>query len=126
MLPIIDSSTTALLGMAIDAAAMRQQALAQNIANANTPGYQRISVNFEERVNALMDGNGQVRAAARSDLASFRPFFQIAPADGAGNDVSLDTEVAAMSENTLHHQVLVKALSKHLALIGLAINEGKR
>jgi flagellar basal-body rod protein FlgB len=126
LLPIIDSSTTALLGMAIDAAAMRQQALAQNIANANTPGYQRIGVNFEERVNALMDGNGQVRAASSSELASFRPHFQIAAADGTGNEVSLDTEVAAMSENTLHHQVLVRALSKHLALIGLAINEGKR
>jgi flagellar basal-body rod protein FlgB len=126
LLPIIDSSTTALLGMAIDAAAMRQQALAQNIANANTPGYQRIGVNFEERVNALMEGNGRVRAASTSELQSFRPYFQIASAEGAGNDVSLDTEVAAMSENTLHHQVLVKALSKHLALIGLAINEGKR
>lgn len=126
MLPIIDSSTTALLGMAIDAAAMRQQALAQNIANANTPGYRRIDVNFEERVNALMDGDGQVRATAASELASFRPYFQVAPADGGGNDVALDTEVAAMAENTLRHQVLVKALSKHLALIGLAINEGKR
>jgi flagellar basal-body rod protein FlgB len=35
-------------------------------------------------------------------------------------------EMAALSENTLHHQALLKALNKHFALIGNAINEGKR
>jgi hypothetical protein len=30
-----------------------------------------------------------------------------------------------MAENTLRHQMLVKALSRHLALIGAAINNGK-
>lgn len=128
MLSIIDSGTTALLSLAIDAATMRQQALAQNIANVNTPGYRRVDVSFAERIGALIDGDGQVRTASPSELAAFRPFLQLAPADNADNadnKVSLDTELAAMSENTLHHQVLVKALSKHLALIATAINEGK-
>jgi flagellar basal-body rod protein FlgB len=35
---IIDSSTVGLLSLALDAAGMRQQAIAQNIANASTPG----------------------------------------------------------------------------------------
>jgi flagellar basal-body rod protein FlgB len=125
-LPTIDSSTTALLGLAIDAAALRQQALAQNIANVNTPGYRRIDVSFEERIAALVDGSGQVRDPGKAGLATFRPFLQVAQADAADGGVSLDTELAAMSENTLRHQVLVKALSRHLALIGTAINEGKR
>lgn len=126
MLSIIDSGTTALLSLAIDAAALRQQALAQNIANVNTPGYQRVDVNFAERVNALLDGDGQVRTTSTSELAAFRPYLQIAPAGSGDGKVSIDTEIAAMSENTLHHQVLVKALSKHLALVELAINEGKK
>jgi flagellar basal-body rod protein FlgB len=29
---------------------MRQQAIAQNIANVNTPGYQRVGVSFESRL----------------------------------------------------------------------------
>jgi hypothetical protein len=31
-----------------------------------------------------------------------------------------------MADNTLHHQVLLKALSRHYALIGMAINGAKR
>lgn len=122
---IIDGGTTALLSLAIDAAAMRQQALAQNIANVNTPGYRRIDVSFAERIGNLVDANGQVRVQA-DRLAGFRPYLQVAAPDGADGTVSVDTEIAAISENTLHHQVLLKALSKHLAMIGTAIGEGKK
>jgi flagellar basal-body rod protein FlgB len=34
--------------------------------------------------------------------------------------------MAQLSENTLHHQALLKALNKHLSLMSIAINEGKR
>jgi flagellar basal-body rod protein FlgB len=117
----IDSSTLGLLGLALDAAAMRQQALAHNIANANTPGYQRIAVSFEQRLDALRSAGGQVAAPSLADLASLRPVFE--PAEGP---VLLDAEVAALSENTLHQNALLKAVSRQYALIGLAINEGKR
>jgi hypothetical protein len=71
-------STTGLLSMALDAAVLRQQAIAQNIANANTPGYQRISVSFESRLAALADGHGQVRAPSLSELAAYRPRLEVA------------------------------------------------
>jgi flagellar basal-body rod protein FlgB len=121
---IIDQGTTSLLGLALDAAVMRQQALAQNIANVNTPGYRRLSVNFEERLAVAADtASGGPRAV---ELATLRPFVEVAGAGAADAGVSLDTEVAAMAENTLRHQVLLKALSKHLGLISLAVTEGKR
>jgi flagellar basal-body rod protein FlgB len=119
----IDGNATALLKLALDATGMRHQALANNIANANTPGYQRMSVSFEGRMAALKDASGHVSASALADLASFRPVIEYAE---AGAPIALDTEVAQLSENTLHHQALLKALSKHYALIGMAINEGKR
>lgn len=123
MVTIADQGTTALLSLALDATVMRQQVLAQNIANVNTPGYKRLGVNFEQRVSALMEGPG---GAVRADSASLRPFVQVAGDTATGNKVELDTEVAAMSENTLRHQVLVKALSRHFAIIGAAIGEGRR
>lgn len=121
MLALIDSNTTSLLGLALDAAAMRQQALAQNIANANTPGYQRVGVSFESRLAALRDGASQAAPPSLSDLSHYRPAFETI--DGP---VALDVEVAGLSENALHQHALLKALTKHFALIGLAINEGKR
>lgn len=127
MTSIIDSNTVNLLSLALDAAGMRQQAIARNIANANTPGYQRIAVSFESRVAELAQALDQGAAPSLTGLDGldgYRPVFE--PAGEAGAPVALDMEMAALSENTLHHQALLKALNKHFALIGSAINEGKR
>lgn len=124
MVSLIDSSTVGLLSLALDAAGMRQQAIAQNIANVNTPGYQRMGVSFESRLDELRQDLRQGRAPSLAGLAALRPRFEAAGA--AGEAVALDTEMASLSENTLHHQALLKALNKHFALIGSAINEGKR
>ncbi len=121
---LIDPSTVGLVSMALDAAALRQQATAQNIANAGTPGYQRIGVSFESRMEAL---RGQVRQGATPSLATLRDFRPTLELVGApGDAVPLDMEVAALSENALHQQALLKMLNKHLGMLSIAINEGKR
>ena len=42
------------LERAIGGAAQRQTALAANLANANTPGYQRVDVDFHTALGAAM------------------------------------------------------------------------
>ncbi|ATQ74317.1 flagellar basal body rod protein FlgB [Massilia violaceinigra] len=126
MLSIIDSNASALLSLALDAAGMRQQAIAHNIANVNTPGHQRVSVSFESRMAALRSPDGQVASPSLADLSNFRPAFEYAQIGSADNAVALDQEMAQLSETTLHHQALLKALNKHFSLIGMAISEGKR
>jgi flagellar basal-body rod protein FlgB len=117
VLSIIDSGTGALLNLALEAAAMRQQAIAHNIANANTPGYRRITVSFEDQLAAQA---GAERGPARA------PAYRYAEGGSAGERVALDMELAQLAETSLHHQALLKALHQHFALLGLAINEGKR
>ena len=126
MVSIIDSNTSALLSLALDAAGMRQQAIAHNIANANTPGYQRIGVSFEQRLAALADGAGNIAAPSLASLAELRPSFEYAAPLAAGCAGELVLGLGRLSENTLHHQALLKALNKHLSLMSIAINEGKR
>ncbi|WP_161080288.1 flagellar basal body rod protein FlgB [Duganella sp. CY15W] len=121
---MIDSSTVSLLSLALDAAGLRQQAIARNIANANTPGYQRVGVRFEEQVAALQQVLAQDQRPTLASLAAYRP--ALTPVGEAGEPVALEMEMAALSENTLHHQALLKALNKHFSLIGTAIAEGKR
>jgi flagellar basal-body rod protein FlgB len=124
VISVVDNNLTALLSLALDAAQMRQQAIAQNIANVNTPGYRRVSVSFEQRIAQLTrDGTGGA-AQMPSYLSYYRP--KIEYATGVEGPVQLDQELADMSETVLHHQALLKALNKQLELIGLAINEGKR
>ena len=124
MISIIDNNTTALLSLALDAAGMRQQAIAQNIANVSTPGYQRVSVSFESRLAGLADSAARGATPSLADLSNYRPAFEYAGA--SANGVALDKEMVDMSETVLHQQALLKALNRHLELIGLAINEGKR
>jgi len=124
MAAIIDNNTVALLSLALDATSLRQQAIAQNIANVNTPGYQRIGVSFEDQIDQLKQAVRQGQLPPAASLAAFQPALQAL--GQPGDAVSLETEMAALSENTTHHQALLKVLNKQLALIGTAINEGKR
>lgn len=121
---LIDSSTVGLVSMALDASALRQRAIAHNIANAHTPGYQRIGVSFEQRLGALQDVARAGGAPSLASLRDFRPALQMVGAPG--DAVALDMEVAALSENTLQQQALLKMLNKHLSILSTAINEGKR
>jgi flagellar basal-body rod protein FlgB len=121
---LIDQTTVGLVSMALDATALRQQAIAQNIANANTPGYQRIGVSFESRLGALQNTVRHGGTPSLASLGNFRPALELVGAPG--DAVPLDMEVAALSENTLQQQALLKLLNKHLGLLSTAINEGKR
>ncbi len=83
-----------------------------------------MSVNFEARMAEVKDTVLQGKIPTLSQLAQYQPTLSLAePAD---NGIALDMEVAQMSENVLHQQALLKVLSKHFALLGSAINEGKR
>lgn len=121
MVPLIDNGLIALTGLALDATVMRHRAIAQNIANANTPGYRPVEVSFETHVRALQATDGQDGLAPQA-LATLRPQLRLAGAD----QVSLDTQMTQLAENTLHHEALLKALNKEFAILSAAIGEGKR
>lgn len=114
----IEHLTTRALTVALDAGSLRHRVIAANIANVNTPGYVAQRVSFE----ALL-GPGAAAGAATPELRA-----SVEPAAGGGlaSGVQLDAEVAAMSENSLHQQVLLRALQRHLGLLATAVTEGKR
>ncbi|MEN9864918.1 MAG: flagellar basal body rod protein FlgB [Pseudomonadota bacterium] len=125
MISALEGSTPVVLSLALDAAVLRQQAIAQNIANANSPAYRKQSVSFEENMaaqrSALAHG-GKLNLSAPA-LASYAPQLLQAPTVGG---VALDEEVAKLSSTVLQHQVLLRALNKHFGLLSMAISEGKR
>lgn len=124
MVSPVDSTTSVLLGMALDAANMRQQAIANNIANATTPGYRPLSVRFEEQLASQRETLARGGNVSLASLSDFRP--TLLTSSNPDETVALDEQVAQLSGNVLHHQVLLRALNKHFALMGLAINDGKR
>ena len=114
--PSIEALTLPALSTAMDAALIRQQVIANNIANANTQGFAAQRVSFDVALDAAA---GHAGASLGVQL---QPQVSLS-ADGA---VRLDSEVAAMAQNGAHYQTLLKALNRHLSVLASAVNDGKR
>jgi flagellar basal-body rod protein FlgB len=104
--------TSALLQQAMLGSASRQAALANNIANANTPGYRRMDVDFHAAMDKAMavdftpvpDGTGPVR--------------------GDGGNVDPDIEMAELAENSLEYQALIAIQRTRMHILETTIGRG--
>ncbi len=108
--------TQNLLAAAMRGAAARQSALAQNLANANTPGYQRVDVDFHSVLQQAAGSGGDLEPAAFD-----------AEVDGAarmrldGSTVDVDREAAELAANGLEYQALVSVANGRIAIIQSAL-----
>jgi flagellar basal-body rod protein FlgB len=111
--------------LALDAASMRHATIANNIANAATPGYQPLQVNFEQQLTAL--GATSTAPISKSTLAGVQPFVEPAPvSDKSGAAVMVDMEMVKLAQNTLLYQAILGGLGKKLGVLSAVINGGKR
>ncbi len=116
-------SIIALISAGIRAEGLRQKAIANNVANLETPGYRRVDVKFEELLAKSLDSSGSV------DLSELEPqIYQPKQTlvKSNGNDVSLEGEVGAMIKNSLRYQTYIRLLNKRYRQIELAMNVGAR
>ncbi len=103
----------------LDAATVRQEALATNLANVETPGYKRadlpkdFSAEFADRIRS-----GDL-ASARSAKIVEDPSAITQRKDG--NNVELDKELLAMSKNTAEYDALTEFVSGSIRQLRMAI-----
>ena len=97
----------------MDLLSARQKLVANNIANADTPGYQTQDVDFQTE---FMNATG---GAAR---AMNVPGLQV---KNDGNNVSLDREARLLSENALRFQVASQLMKSQIRIVRSAVTEGK-
>jgi flagellar basal-body rod protein FlgB len=105
----------------LDAVAVRQEAIASNIANLETPGYKR--VDLAPTFRAELD-----RACASGDpkqIAALKPSLAIDPnavsSSPDGNTVSLENEMMQLSQNTMTHTLETQMVSSMLMRLKMAI-----
>jgi flagellar basal-body rod protein FlgB len=99
----------------MDGLSMRALVTAQNIANANSPGYRPLAVSFEDALRkAAEKGSGAI--------AGVTP--RIAPAfDSAGRqEMRLDLELATASATSGRFGTLAELLNRRLQLEALAVS----
>jgi len=97
----------------MDLLSARQNLVATNIANADTPGYLTQDLDFQsEFLNAT---GGAPRPVGVPDL----------PVKNDGNNVNLDREARLLSENALRFQVASQLMKSQIRVVRSAIQEGK-
>jgi len=106
------------LDKAADASWMRNEAIANNIANATTPGYKRQDVAFEaELKKALGNDNCKSMDEKVADLkkTSLNPVPYVDNAGFSyrldGNSVDIENENVMLAENQLKYQGLMNSIT---------------
>lgn len=113
------------LDKAADAAWLRNDAIANNIANADTPGYKRQDVAFESELKKALrtvkyggmrdSGDSLDKVVANLDTSKLdaRPYTDYAGYSYRldGNNVDPDTEGVYLAENQLRYQGIMQSIN---------------
>jgi flagellar basal-body rod protein FlgB len=111
---LLDSTQIALED-AMRGSMQRQTLLTNNLANVDTPGYQREDVNFQSTLNAAMQ-DGQPL-----DKVTFTPFTQQQAGRADGNGVNAEQESGYIAENGLLYQELASIAASRNQIVQSAI-----
>ena len=112
------------LERAIEGAGKRHEALAANLANANTPGYQRVDVDFHTALAAAV-GRGEDTRSALGSLSFAPTRDNSAGATRAdGSTVDVDAESAKLAANALEHQAAVQVAHARIGILKAAMGTG--
>ena len=114
--PLYDNTQLA-LERAISGASMRQEVLANNLANAETPGFQRSDVDFHSALSAAMRSD----EPSRIESTSFSPQTDPQTLRADGNGVDIDVESANMAKNGLEYEALVSIAKARIGIIQSAM-----
>jgi flagellar basal-body rod protein FlgB len=118
---------------ALNLQAQRQQMLASNIANADTPNYKARDIDFRSALKgALGERSGPLTLAGTSEkhlsasdsmpfgaYVGYRRDFQ---SNVDGNTVNMDVERAAFAENSVHYEASVAFINSLLRGMQTAIS----
>lgn len=124
----------------LDASALRQKVISNNIANVNTPGFKRSDVSFEDQLMQV------IQSSAKPSLVSTHPRHFSNSSGYAGlssvrsqmftdmststrmdeNNVDIDREMVGLAKNQIKFESFTKILGSKYSGLRSAITEGRR
>ena len=100
-----------MLAQAMKAYSWRMQALSSNVANLDTPGYQRMSVSFEETLQDV-----------RHSIETSRGVEDVAPHMRVEAEAPiLEDELMELADTQMRTQLASRALRKHFQMMRTGI-----
>ena len=120
--PIFQSSNYQVARKLLDASVLRQNAIASNIANAETPGYRRLDFapSFASELRARLTSSmpGESITELKPTLVEDSRARSIR-ADG--NSVEMESELLEMNRNSVDYDFLTELVSRNIKQLRLAI-----
>ncbi len=126
-------SSINILEKGLDASWLRSEAIANNIANVDTPGYKAVSVNFESVFKKALSGDGGFKAkTTRSRHYDFSDTAQnlssVTLKDNNTiyrmdeNNVDIDYQNIELAKNTIYYNELTAQISSEFNKLNTVIN----
>lgn len=136
---MLGSKIRTILVKLLDASALRQSVLSDNIANVSTPGFKRSDVTFEAELHRSLERESAESVRAKMTDARHIPFRE--PSDPSAvkpkvvidydtsvlnnkNNVDIDKEMAASAKNTMQYQLLSDLLGKKFRGVNKLLGSG--
>ncbi|MCA9782094.1 MAG: flagellar basal body rod protein FlgB [Calditrichaeota bacterium] len=128
---LFDRTVIPLAGKGLDAYALRQKAIANNVANAETDGYERRTVSFEDQLKEALgtDSDGLIRThpdhlPKPGELAEVDAELEIDSAQdywNGHNNVDIDREMTELSRALLTFNYTTRLVRGSFDTLQLAI-----
>ena len=118
---------------ALNLRAFRQELLAANIANADTPGYQARDIDFKKSMQDALAGReptvqlartarGHIAPSGASAAGAGTPLYRtVVQASLDGNTVDMDVERAQFAENAIRYEANLTFINSQLKSLLAAI-----
>ncbi|MHB8063898.1 MAG: flagellar basal body rod protein FlgB [Ruminiclostridium sp.] len=128
---------SSIMEKALDASLARNDTIAQNLANDDTPKYKRKDVAFEQYLNdslskTNLEGNLTDKrhiTINSKDTNKIQPTVTEDNSNSSmridGNNVDVDSEMAYLAKNTIKYNTLVQLINSNFSKIKNVIREGK-
>lgn len=107
------------LRAAMSGLAARQRAIANNVANVDTPGFKATEVRFEDTLKtAISRGAGATQSQSSLNAAASRSTLVDATTTRAdGNNVDIDREMELLGEANLNYSAMTQVMSTRLGIL---------
>ncbi len=128
MLDIFSSPILQGMEKALDGSALRQKAIAANIANVDTPGYKSIEVSFADQLRDYLKKPGEVvrlrtthqRHIQINNASTIKEFVirqENTQVRNDGNNVDIDREIVKLTSNEIYYDAISRCINDEFNLL---------
>ncbi|NLJ30189.1 MAG: flagellar basal body rod protein FlgB [Clostridiales bacterium] len=124
----LDSVPVNLLNKDLDGLWQRQQAISDNIANVETPGYKSKTVSFEDQLQEQLETPAETTSDTVNRIKSTGTATSVSTEESSrldGNNVDVEKENTELARTQINYLYSLRELSDYFSRLKYAITEGK-